>query len=118
VSGRGGTCPRQIFTLSGEKTMATYTTSNGNTYEFSFERQLDGSIRSYIVQQPSYGSRDTDPDTIHRLKDGDRYYVCWNKLLYTMSDVKEVATEWARHTDRYIKTGQPFKKEAARASTS
>src|SRR5258708_40331742 len=73
--------------------MATYETSNGNIYEFSFERQLDGSIRAYIVQQPAYGSRESSCHTTHRLTDGERYYVCWNKSLYTMADVKKVAAD-------------------------
>ncbi len=98
--------------------MATFTTSNNNTYEFSFERQLDGNIRPYIVTQPSYGSRDTDLHKTHRNKDGERYYVCWDTKLYTMADAKPVAAEWAKRTDRYVETGQPFKKEAARASSS
>lgn len=88
--------------------MSTYTTSNGNTYEFSFERQTDGSIRPYIDRQPSYGSRDTDPHKIHRNKDGDRYYVCWKTSLRTMSDARSVAEGWAKRTDRYIRSGVPF----------
>ena len=98
--------------------MATYTTSNGNTYEFSFERQLDGSIRAYIVRQPDYGSRDSSCQTTHRLKEGERYYVCWTKNLYTMAEVKQVGADWAKRTDRYIKTGKPFKQDAARTSVS
>src|SRR6266571_3190752 len=87
---------------------ATFTTSFGNVYEFSFEQQTDGSIRPYIVRQPSYGSRDINPHTIHRLKDGDRYYVCWTTLLKSMNEAMKVAGEWARYTDRYIRTGTPF----------
>ncbi len=88
--------------------MAIYKTTTGNTYEFSFEKQSDGSIRAYIVRQPSYGSRDTDPHKIHRLKDGDRHYVCWDKKLYAMSDARSIAEGWAKHTDRYIRSGVPF----------
>ena len=100
--------------------MAIYETSNGSVFEFSVERQLDGSIRAYIVRQPSYGSRDSSCQTTHRLKDKDedRYYVCWNELLYTMADVKKVAADWSRRTDRYIKTGKALVTEAARASSS
>jgi hypothetical protein len=47
--------------------MAVYETSNGNIYEFSFERQLDGSIRAYIVKQPDYGSRESSCHITHRL---------------------------------------------------
>src|SRR5213083_1098696 len=90
--------------------MTAYTTSNGNTYEFSFERQSDGSIRAYIDRQPSYGSRDTDPHKIHRNKDGERYYVCWDRPLRSMSDAKEVAAGWAQRTDRYIRSGVSFER--------
>jgi hypothetical protein len=88
----------------------TYTTTWGNTYKFSFERELDGSIRPYIIQQPGYGSRSTDPQTIHRLKEGNRYYVCWDKKLFTVSDAQSVAAGWAKRTDRYIRFGTPFDK--------
>ncbi len=93
--------------------MATYTTSNGRDYEFSFERQLDGSIRPYISKQPDYGERDADPQATHRSKDNDgRLYVDWTKKLYTMKDAKEVAAEWAKRTDVYIDTGtwKPYRK--------
>ena len=96
--------------------MSTYTTSNGNTYEFSFENQSDGSIRPYIVRQPSYGSRDTDPHKIHRNKDGDRYYVCWKTPLQTMSDARSVAEGWAKRTDRYIRSGVPFDTPATKSN--
>jgi hypothetical protein len=90
--------------------MSTYTTSNGNTYEFSFERQSDASIRVYIDRQPSYGSRHTDPHNIHRNSEGGRYYICWDTPLYSLSDAKEVAAGWAKRTDRYIRSGVPFER--------
>ena len=90
--------------------MSTYTTGYGNTYEFSFEKQSDGSIRAYITRQPSYGSRDTDPHKIHRNRDGSRYYVCWDTPLRSLDDAKKVAAEWAKRTDRYIRSGVPIEK--------
>ena len=85
------------------------TTSYGNTYEFSFERQSDGSVRAYIDRQPSYGSRDTDPHKIHRNLDSNRYYVCVQEPMpRTVSDAKAVAEEWAKRTDRYVRTGVSF----------
>ena len=71
------------------------TTSYGNTYEFSFERQSDGSVRAYIDRQPSYGSRDTDPHKIHRNKDGDRYYVCCDPQPRTENAAQRAAAEAA-----------------------
>lgn len=90
--------------------MSKYTTSNGNTYEFSFERQSDGSIRAYIDRQPSYGSRSADSHITHRNGDGNRYYVCWNTPLRSLDDAKKVAEQWAKRTDRYIRTGAPIEK--------
>ena len=90
--------------------MSTYTTGYGNTYEFSFEKQSDGSIRPYIDRQPSYGSRDTDPHKIHRNKDGNRHYVCWEPPPRTLHEAKAVAEQWARRTDRYIRSGVPIER--------
>lgn len=90
--------------------MAVYTTSYGNTYEFSFERQSGGSVRAYINRQPSYGSRSTDSHIVHRLWDGNRYYVCVAKESQprTVSDAKAVAVYWIERNERYIRSGVPF----------
>src|SRR5947209_7657374 len=88
--------------------MTVCTTSAGNTYEFSFECQSDGSVRAYIVRQPSYGSRDTDPHKIHRNKDGERYYVCCQPQPRSVSEAKTRAEQWAQRTDRYIRSGVSF----------
>ena len=86
--------------------MAIFTTSNGNTYEFSFERRLDGSIRPYITKQPSYGTRSDTASETHRAQDEDgRWYVPWEEPLYTVAEAKEAAAAWAKRTDVYIDTG-------------
>jgi hypothetical protein len=82
-----------------------YTTTRGRTYEFSFERQYDGSIRPYIVSQPSYGTRSTSVNTTHRLHDNGRPYICFTAKLTTMKDAAAVAEGWAKRTDLYIDTG-------------
>ena len=95
--------------------MTICTTSSGNTYEFSFERQLDGSIRAYITSQPDYGSQSDTAAETHRMQDEDgRWYVAWDEALYTKEEAKEVAAEWSRRTDVYINTGDwvPYKKSA------
>ncbi len=84
------------------------TTSYGNTYEFSFERQSDGTVRTYIVRQPSYGSRSSDPHIVHRNQDGSRYYVCVMEQPRTVSEAQKVAEECARRIDRYIRYGVSF----------
>jgi len=85
--------------------MASYTTSRGRTYEFSFERQSDGSIRPYIVRQPGYGSRNSSSLATHRLYNGNRPYICWTKKLTSESEAMQVAAGWAVRNDVYIDTG-------------
>src|SRR6266705_6301425 len=85
-----------------------YQTSNGTEYEFLFEKQDNGSIRIEIVKQPDYGSRDESPLWTHRTYGGKRYYVDWATPINSLSDAKQVAAEWAKRTERYIKTGKPF----------
>lgn len=85
-----------------------YRTRDGRAdYQFSFERLSDGSIRPYIESMPSYGSRDTGLHTTHRLHDSSRrYYVCWNRPLINVEDVKQVVALWSDLTQEYIKTGR------------
>src|SRR2546421_4943419 len=88
-----------------------YTTSNGNDYEFLFEKQDNGSIRIEIVKQPDYGSRDSSLQTTARQHQQDTRRFCVDTRAYelsTLSYAKEAAAQWARHTDRYITTGKPL----------
>jgi len=92
--------------------MSRLTTSNGRDYSFSFDRQLDGSIRVYITSQPDYGSQSGAAAETHRMQDADgRWYVPWEEPLYTVAEAKEVAAEFAKRTDVYIDTGDwvPYK---------
>src|SRR5437764_13645230 len=87
--------------------MARLTTSNNRDYEFTFERQLDGSIRPYTTKQPAYGSRSDGLAETHRAKAEDgRWYVPWDEPLYTVEDARAAAGEWARRNDYYIDTGE------------
>lgn len=95
--------------------MTRLTTSNGRDYSFSFERQLDGSIRPYITGQPDYGSQSEAAAETHRVQDEDgRWYVAWDEPLYTVAEAREVVAEWAKRNDYYIDTGDwvPYKKSA------
>jgi hypothetical protein len=87
--------------------MAIFTTSNGRDYKFSFERRLDGSIRPYIVSQPSYGLRSDEASETHRAQDreDERWYVPWDEPLYTVAEAKEAAAAWAKRTDVYLDKG-------------
>ena len=88
-------------------TKDTFTTTTGNSYEFSFETQPDGTIRPYITRMPSYGSRDSNLHATHRRNDG-RCYVCRDPQPRTMREAYNVAKAWTRRTDRYIRTGKRF----------
>ncbi len=90
--------------------MAIYQTGFGNAYEFSFEKQADGSYRAHIVSQPSYGNRDASMHATHRLSDRSRYYICWSTPINSLESAKQIAATWATISDRYIITGQPFPK--------
>lgn len=96
-------------TTGAAASAATYTMGNGRVYAFSFEYQLDGSIRAYILKQPDYGAQDASLLTTHRVKDSEgRLSIAWNKSLLTRGEVIKVAEQWARQTEQYITTGKPF----------
>ena len=84
-----------------------YRTKDGLTdYGFSFERQNDGSWRAYIINMPSYGSRDGNNYVTHRKTDGSRSFVCWSRDLYSENEMRRVAAKWADLTQVYIRTGR------------
>lgn len=83
-----------------------YRTKDGQAdYGFSLEEQNDGSLRAYVDSMPNYGSRSTSLHTTHRLTDGGRHYICWNRNLYDEEDLKKVVAVWSDATQTYIKTG-------------
>jgi len=86
-----------------------YRTRDGRAdYEFSIERQSDGTYTSFIVSQPDYGSRSTGAHDTHRLSTRDRHYVCWDRPLRSEEEAKSVAALWADATQEYIRTGRRF----------
>lgn len=90
--------------------METFQTGYGNFYQFSFEKLADGSYRTYILSQPSYGGRDTGCSVIHRLSDKDRYYICREPEPRSLETARDIAARWATLSDRYILTGRKFDK--------
>ncbi len=86
-----------------------YRTSDGLAdYKFSFEEQRNGTWKAYIERQPSYHGRSANSQLTHRLSDGNRKHICWDKPLRSLSDAKGVAATWADKTQEYIKTGKSF----------
>ena len=89
--------------------MVRYRTKDGLAdYGFSLERQSDASWRAYIDSAPGYGLRSSDQHSTHRLRDGNRWYVCWTGRFQTETDARNVAALWADRTQRYIRTGKRF----------
>ena len=87
-------------------TLKYRTKDSEQDYEFSFEEQSDGSWRAYIVSQPSYDGHPDDSHTTHRLSEGGRKYVCWDRPIRTLAEMKTVAALWADCTQAYRKTGR------------
>lgn len=86
-----------------------YRTNDGSTdYAFRFE-QHGGSYRVYLVDTPSYGTRDADAHSTHRLTDErGRKYICWAGPIASEEQARQVASLWAEKTQQYIKTGARF----------
>ena len=77
-------------------------------YKFSFEEQSNGSWLAFILRRPSYNGRSEDCNDTHRLMMGRRYYVCWDRDLFSLDDCLKVAAMWAEHTQEYIRSGRRF----------
>lgn len=88
---------------------AYYRTSDGlEDYLFEFVEHQEGIWRAYILEMPSYGSRSSDAHTTHRLSDGGRRYICWNRPVNSYEDMRQIAALWADHTQQYIRFGERF----------
>ena len=76
-------------------------------YVFSLEKK-GSSWRAYIQQMPSYGNRDQSLMVTHRLRDGNRLYVCVQGDISDKEKMIQVAQYWARCEQKYIETGERF----------
>ena len=90
------------------KSRVFYRALDGVDFEFSFEQAADGSFRIYILSNVEYRGRDSSCHATHRLRDGDRYYVCWSGTIWTEAEARQVAAQWADRTQTYRKTGKRF----------
>lgn len=88
-----------------------YRSADG-TCGFLFElAKIDGIVRAYIIEAPSYGSRADDGHSTHRvLPDDDDPYVCVKETLAptNVPDCLSWAVYWAEQTTAYIHTGKRF----------
>jgi hypothetical protein len=98
--------PRQ--SVNGDEVIS-YRTRNGRSdYRFRLARMPDGNYRVYILDHPSYGSRDEGSGVTHRLSDSYGDYVCWTERLNSRQAARQVAAAWADKTDDYIRHGRRF----------
>jgi hypothetical protein len=95
----------------------SYRTKDGMAdYKFSFEYLNGSGYRAYILDMPSYGGRDKSLHITHRLKDGERYYICWSQPLHTLEDLKKVVAFWSDLTQTYIRTGMTIDQQLQQAN--
>jgi len=84
-----------------------YDVYGAGSFHFTIRRQADGEYRIYIDKQPSYpSSRSTSGHSTHRYGLDSRFpYICYEPPPRNLSDARTVAESWARHTVRYMWTG-------------
>lgn len=86
-----------------------YRTRNGRSdYKFRIAQIPGVGYRVHILDQPSYGSRDTGAHPTHRLKDSRGRYICWAGRIKTNKEARQVAAAWADKTEDYILRGERF----------
>ena len=90
----------------------TYRTKSGCTYvRFSFERQMNGDVHAYILQDNiDYLGQPSDVFTTHRIHDPDRqlYYVCWKPQPTSYDAALAVGKLWAEAIEGYAILGNKF----------
>jgi len=97
--GPGRTGPGIIF----------YRSSNGRSdYKFRIQRTGNGSYRVYVLDHPSYGSRDTNNLVTHLLRDGEGSYICFTGRIENTEHAHNLAATWADKTEEYILHGRRF----------
>lgn len=76
-------------------------------YRFNYKR-VNGSWRAYILRMPSLGNRASDGHSTHRLWDGTKPYVCWDRPVNSLNDIQTISRVWADNIQEYIATGRRF----------
>jgi len=72
-------------------------------YRFNFKK-VNGGWRAYILRTPNINNRGSG--VIHRLQDGNGYYVCWDRQVNTLKDMQIISRQWADSTQEYMSTGR------------
>lgn len=78
-----------------------------NIYRFKYVRQ-NGSWRAYILRMPDLRGRDPSGSITHRLYDSGRPYICWDRPVMSLKDMKAISHVWADRIQNYIATGERF----------
>ena len=81
--------------------------SGQSRYKFDIQWVANG-YRIYILEHPSYGSRDTGAHPTHRLRDSRGSFVCWTGHLATIEQARKIAALWAEETEDYILRKRQF----------
>ena len=80
---------------------------NDNCYRFEYIKQ-NGSWRAYIIRMPDLQGRDAGGAITHRMYDGGRAYICWNREVMKFKDIRAISHVWADKIQKYIATGERF----------
>ena len=105
---------RTAFSTGRTRTASsTYATSVGwHRFGFELVPQSDGTVRLYILEQPSYGLNDSSLTETHRYYDDASrlHYVCIKDHLAPRNetDARDWADYWSQMTAIYIASGRPF----------
>jgi hypothetical protein len=96
-------------TLHASYTTATYRTKDGSAiYKFSYI-DMGGKFEVDIILQPSYQNRDSSESVAHWLpsaRGGKKICVTLGCEPTSLQAAKNLSTQWAELTHKYIKTGQ------------
>lgn len=77
------------------------------TFDFTFKYEYDQSngYRAFILSAPSYRNRSDLLTDTHRMKEGNRHYVCWSEKIWSEESLDAVVALWCRATVMYIVLG-------------
>ena len=106
-------------TLCASYSPATYKTKDGNAlYKFNYV-DIGGKFEIDILDQPSYGSRDTSAHKTHRLpssRNGQKICISAGSEPTTLDGAKNISMQWAELTHTYIKTGKGIDEQVSQSA--
>lgn len=108
-------------TLCASFSPATYRTLDGTGYYQFRYAQVGNHFEIDILNQPSYGGRDTSATVTHRLsssRGGSKICISSGHEPRDIETVKKISTEWAELTHNYIKTGKTIDKQVRERTSS